>query len=112
MIKTVKGEGLVPGRLYTFWGKNNTVSWSVYSEEPTLSFFSRKESLDCVKLFPLELFVFLCRTPSELRFHEEDGLYNYKIITSRANVGWLCIHDDDLKNAKICFRECKPYRKK
>lgn len=99
--------------MYTFWGKNNTFSWPVYSERPTLAVFNRPDVLDLVvKLFPLETFVFLERTPSDLRFNSEDNLYDYKIITSRGNVGWISCHDDDLEYLKISFYECKTHKKK
>ena len=113
MVKTLKGKDLVPGKLYTFWGRNNTFSWSIFNERPTLMFFNRPNALDLVvKLFPLETFVFLERQESDLRFNPEDQLYDYKIITSGGYVGWMSLHDDDLEYMKISFRECKTHKKK
>lgn len=103
MASILKGKDLVIGKLYTFWGKNNRNGWPLYREKPSLNKFQ-----NVTNLWPLEPFVFLGRWPSDLRFTEDDLMYDYKILTGNGTIGWLSLHDDDLNAFTIAFREYDP----
>jgi hypothetical protein len=106
MIKILTGAELVPGKMYTIWGRLNRDTWPAYHQRPTLQ--SPSTIATVAPLFPLEPFVFLERTPSEFRWNETDPMYDYKILTCDGVVGWLCFHDDDLSALGIGFREYDP----
>lgn len=108
MGRTLAGKDLVPGKLYTFWGKQNTHPWLLYTKRQTLNYLKKDDPTPVsITLWPLEAFVFLERIPSELAFDKDDDIFDYKLLTSSGEVGWICLHEDDLNALKICFRECK-----
>lgn len=108
MVKAITGKDLVPGKLYTFWGKGNTHPWLLYTKRQTLSYLKKDDPTPVsITLWPLESFVFLERVPSELAFDKDDHIFDYKLLTSNGEIGWICLHEDDLSALKICFRECK-----
>jgi hypothetical protein len=95
----LKGKDLIPGKLYTFWGKNNIGSWPTFHSRPT------PDSTDIATfLYPLEPFVFLTRLHSTFRQDDNEQIYDYKILTTKGYVVWLCLHDDDLEALRISFK--------
>lgn len=103
MSKLLQGFELVPGKMYTIWGRLNRDTWPAYRQRPQLD-----GEIPVSPLYPLEPFVFLERTPSEFRWSDTDPMYDYKILTGNGIVGWLCFHDDDLSALGIGFREYHP----
>lgn len=97
----ISGKELVPGKMYTFCGKKNVSSWTLYSKCPSMETAQIVTNL----LWPLEPFVFLKRISSDIRYNEDDNMYNYMILTGTGVLGWLCLHDDDLKAFGISFCE-------
>jgi hypothetical protein len=100
-MERLKGYQLIPGKLYTFCGKNNKGVWPLFAFRPTPTFDYKVVS----RLYPLEPFVFLERLPSDYRQDEDDQLYDYKILTTKGEILWLNIHDHDLAASFIGFRE-------
>lgn len=100
-MEKLKGNQLVSGKLYTFWGKNNTGVWPLFKHRPTPS----SHCSVVARLYPLEPFVFLERLPSGYRQDEDDQLYDYKVLTTNGEILWLNLHDHDLAAACIGFRE-------
>jgi len=100
-MEKLKGSKLIAGKLYTFFGKNNREVWPLFSKRPTRS----THYSVVANLWPLEPFVFLERLASDYRQDDYDKLYDYKILTTKGEVLWLNIHDDDLEASGIGFRE-------
>lgn len=103
MGRVVKGSQLIPGKMYTLWGRSNFSTWPIYLSPPTID-----KEVPVTGLFPLEPFVFLERTMSDFRYNNEDPMYDYKILTGSGVIGWLSLHDDDLHTLGICFCEYHP----
>lgn len=108
--KLLTGSELVPGKLYTFWGKANKDIWAMFVKRPLRQVVFEDHEL--AYLGPLEPFVFLERTLSDLVDPAiPEALYDYKLLTGNGIVGWLTAHDDDLLAAGIGFVECITTRK-
>lgn len=103
MSQTLRGKDLVPGKMYTLWGRSNLDTWPAYHQRPTVN-----GNVAVTPLFPLEPFVFLERRLSDFRYNDNDPMYDYKILTGNGVVGWLSLHDEDLKAFCIGFREYDP----
>jgi len=100
-MEKLRGNELVPGKFYTFWGRHNKGVWPLFACRPTPTTEYKVVSA----LYPLEPFVFLERLPSDFRHDEDDQMYDYKILTTKGEVLWMNIHDHDLAVARIGFRE-------
>jgi hypothetical protein len=110
--KLLAGSELVPGKLYTFWGKANKDIWAMFVKRPHHQAVSTLVAIELVYLGPLEPFVFLERTLSDLVDPTiPEALYDYKLLTGNGIVGWLTAHDDDLLAMGIGFVECITTRK-
>jgi len=100
-------EQLIPGKMYTLCGKDNSFPISMYVG----TFVSELELTTVTFLWPLQSFVFLEMVRSQLISYPNEPWFMLKILTDNGIIGWIYVHDDDFKAASISFDYAKDLSK-
>lgn len=103
----LRRDQLIPGKMYTLWGRKNTFPISMYVgtniDELLL--------MDTTLLWPLEAFVFLGMQQSKLISYPDEPWFLLNIINRSGIVGWIYVHDEDFAACQIGFNHAKDLSK-
>lgn len=103
----LKREQLIPGKMYTLCGRNNSFPISMYVG----AFGEETELSSTAILWPLESFVFLEMQQSKLISYPDEPWFMLKILNKAGIIGWIYIHDDDFAACEIGFAFAKDLSK-